>query len=161
MPRPNHKKKKKQRFFTGKRTATQVTRVVETRNGRVYYERKDRSQYPKLTSIPCTEFVRRMLAVFKQAGGYPNYDELLFELITSRVEAHSLPKYILNGAKDDIELREDARIMAILKKRYFKREVKHKHQRKIDADTKAMIRDMAKREKVRRKERLRKQKGGD
>lgn len=95
---PRGSKKKKNRYFTGKRTATKTKNVVETRNGRVYIERMDRSKYPKLTSVPCTEFVRRMLAVFKQAGGYPNYDELLFDLVTSQVEAHSLPKYILSGA---------------------------------------------------------------
>ena len=159
MPRGNQKKKN--RYFTGRRTATKITNREETRDGAVYFERKDRSKYPKLTSIPCTEFVRRMLAVFKQAGGYQNYDELLFDLVTSREESHSLPKNILDGAKNDIKLRTEARNQAIMKKRYYPRvDVVHKNQRKIDSETKEFIRNMAENEQVKRKKRLRKQKGG-
>lgn len=114
-------------MFTGLRTDTKPKRIVKTRNGIVYIERMDRSLYPKLTSIPCTEQIRRMLAVFKQAGGYPNYDELLFDLLMSRTEAHSLPKLIVSRAKAVIRLREKARDNATLKGRYNPREASERY----------------------------------
>lgn len=131
MPRIDHTRKKRKRkmTFSGVRTETKVDRVVVDKNGDSYLVRKNGSKYPtkrNFTSIPVTRPVARILKVMKAVGNYPNWDEFMWRMIESRVEARSLPKLLTDKARYNIKVRKQAREKAMSKHRYFP----HEHHRK-------------------------------
>ena len=123
------RKKRLRKAFSGVRTDTKPEKVIKTKNGGLYIVRKDRSRYPHwrhFTTIPVTRPVARILKVMKEVGGYPNWDEFMWEMVFSRIEAKSLPKVLVDRAKYDINLRRQAREKAIGKHTYYPHEHKVK-----------------------------------
>lgn len=111
--------KKKSRYFSGKRTDTQIVRNRYTEDGSTYYERKNGSLYPKDTTIAISRSIKRIFLILERYNKYPNVDEFLLDMLMSRVEARSLPKYFAEHATRDIRLKREARIRAIQKGRFF------------------------------------------
>ena len=107
------------KYFSGNRTDTQVVRKRYTDDGSIYYERKDGSLYPKVTTIAICRSIKSLIYILKDYNNYPNVDELLFEMLMARTEARSFPKYRIDRAVRDIKLRRSARVRAIHKVRFF------------------------------------------
>jgi hypothetical protein len=136
MKLPEGKKHRKR--FSGIRDDTETVDLEVIGAGVPYHKRVDGSHYPKHTTIPVTESTRRIYSIFREAGHYNNYDELLLDIALAIVKTKSLPvsyrrknkplilsddiiqilEHNVTQAKMDRGFRELARKKAIEKRRY-------------------------------------------
>jgi hypothetical protein len=161
------RKKRLRNAFSGVRTDTKPERIIR-KNGGLYIERKNGSKYPHwrhFTTISVNRPVARILKVMKEVGGYPNWDEFMWEMVFSRIEAKSLPKVLVDRAKYDINLRRQAREKAIAKHTYYPHEhrIKDRDYKLVKEAVHETLRKIEKAKEMKRKHKVlkkkRKQKG--
>ena len=127
-------RRRRRKRFSGLRDETEPVGTYSASDGRKFDKRWDGSIYPKLTTIPVSQSVRKVCSILRSTGGFDNYDELILDLVKrlipseeSNVSLHLneetikfLREYVAR-AEIDRGYRKSARTKAAKKGRYRRR----------------------------------------